>query len=109
MPLGKLGLKNRNLFEITDNQFSEFQSEVLKSWDKDTSKVQFKNSNSRKNKYMLIDNSGNAWIPSENNMSLSKCSYIFNDNTIIGNITNPEDWQNICSHLDKHDNIKNTT
>ena len=50
---------------------------------------------------MLIDNSGNAWKTSFENMCLSECSYILDDNVIIGNIANPEDWNKICSHLDR--------
>lgn len=100
-PLGKFGLKNRELFEITDKQFAEFQSEVLEVFNNDITKLQFKASHNRKNAYMLIDNSGNAWIPSFENMCLSECSYILDDNVIIGNIANPEDWNKICSHLDR--------
>lgn len=51
---------------------------------------------------MLIDSSGNAWTPAFENMSLSKTSYIVNENTIIGNINNTEDWNKICSHLDRN-------
>ncbi len=100
-PLGKFGLKNRNIFEITDRQFSDFQSAVLEVFDNDISKLQFKASHNRKNAYMLIDNSGNAWIPSSENMSISNFSYILNDNVIIGNIMNKEDWHKICSYLDR--------
>lgn len=100
-PLGKYGLKNRKLFEINDREFSDFQSEVLKVFDNDISKLQFKSSHNRKNAYMLIDNSGNAWIPSCENMSLAEYSYILNENVIIGNITNQKDWCKICSYLDR--------
>ena len=100
-PLGKFGLKNRNIFEITDRQFSDFQSAVLEVFNNDISKLQFKASHNRKNAYMLIDNSGNAWIPSSENMSISNFSYILNDNVIIGNIINKEDWHKICSYLDR--------
>ena len=100
MPLGKIGLKNRACFEITDRQFEEFQTVVLEVFDKKIDKVQFKDFNKRKNAYMLIDNSGNAWIPAIENLHLSKSSYDLNENTIIGNITNQEDWYRICSYLD---------
>ncbi len=100
-PLGKFGLMNKDIFEITDKQFSDFQSTVLEVFDNDISKLQFKASHNRKNAYMLIDNSGNAWIPSSENMSTSKFSYILNDNVIIGNITNIDDWHKICSYLDR--------
>ncbi|MCI8411798.1 MAG: radical SAM protein [Clostridia bacterium] len=101
-PLGKYGLKNRELFEITDKEFSDFQSAVLEVFHDNISKLQFKSSHNRKNAYMLIDNSGNAWIPTLENMSFSEYSYILNDNVIIGNITNKEDWCKICLHLDRN-------
>lgn len=101
-PLGKYGLKNRELFEITDKEFSNFQSAVLEVFDNNISKLQFKSSHNRKNAYMLINNSGNAWIPVLENMSLSQYSYILNDNVIIGNIANQEDWCKICSYLDRN-------
>lgn len=101
MPLGKFGSKNKETFEITGKQFSEFQSGVLEVFNNDTSKLQFKDSDNRKNVYMLIDNSGNAWIPACKNMPVSKTSYNLNENTIIGNINNPEDWHKICENLDK--------
>lgn len=100
-PLGKYGLKNRKLFEITDKEFGEFQSKVLEVFCNDISKLQFKSSYNRKNAYMLIDNSGNAWIPAHENMSLSEYSYIMDENVIIGNIFNRKDWYKICSYLDR--------
>ena len=53
---------------------------------------------------MLIDNSGNAWIPSEEIMSKSKFSYTLDGNNIIGNINNSRDWNVICSYLHKNSN-----
>ena len=110
LPLGKFGLRNREHFEITDEQFTNFQIAVLKEFKNDISKIQFKSSKVRENNYMLIDNSGNAWIPSNNNMSFSKLSYIVNDETIIGNIHNENDWKKICLCLDEgylvNENIK---
>ena len=97
MPLGKLGLKNREYFEITNKQFSDFQSTVIDVFDRDIKKLQFKSSQDRNNAYMLIDNSGNAWIPSSDNRSPSN----ENGNRIIGNISNPNEWYKICSLLDR--------
>lgn len=50
---------------------------------------------------MLIDNSGNAWIPSEKIMSYTKFSYNLGKDVIIGNICNPQNWDEICSYLDR--------
>lgn len=100
-PLGKYGVKNRKSFEITDEQFQDFQSSVFKVFGNNTDKVQFKSFNDRKNVYMLIDNSGNAWIPSEKIMSYTKFSYNLGKDVIIGNICNPQNWDEICSYLDR--------
>lgn len=100
-PLGKYGVKNRDSFEITEKQFIDFQSDVLKVFGNDSSKVQFKSFNDRKNAYVLIDNSGNAWIPSDKIMSDTEYAYDLGKDVIIGNICNPEDWDEICSYLDR--------
>ena len=98
---------NRKNFEITDKEFLEFQDSVLDIFNKGDRNVQFKSYHDRKNAYMLIDNSGNAWIPSSELMSLSKFSYSLDGNKIIGNINNMEDWPVICSYLDKDFNQNN--
>ena len=87
-PLGKYGMMNRDIFEISDKEFLEFKKEILKVFKNDSKKVQFKSYQDRKKAYMLIDNSGNAWIPSEEIMSKSKFSYTLDGNNIIGNINN---------------------
>lgn len=97
-----------------EKEFQQFQTEVLKIFDKEIDKVQFKDYNKRKNIYMLIDNSGNAWIPSMERSDLSNNSYDLNANTIIGNITNSKDWTKICAyldetHIDKLQNISEKT
>lgn len=86
LPLGRLALKNRECFEITDKQFTEFKDSVLKVFSKENGKVQFKSSKDRTNAYMLVDNSGNAWISPE-------------EKKIIGNINSRENWKIICSYL----------
>lgn len=103
MPLGKFGYKNKASFEITMEQFDEFKQNVINVFENDTSKLQFKDLANRKNKYMLIDNSGNAWIPSTDTMSTNNCSYVLNGKTIIGNINRIEDWNQISTFLDKNE------
>ena len=88
-PLGKFGLLNRKMFEITDEEFSKYKKEILKNFQDNNIKITFKNNNDRINKYMLIDNFGNAWVP-----FLEK-----NNRKIIGNIKNRENWQDICSYI----------
>lgn len=100
-PLGKYGLRNRELFEISDEQFSKFKSDVLCVFDGDASKLQFKDSHTRNKAYMLIDNSGSAWIQSYENDSSEDNVNKINERTIIGNITNSGDWNKICTYLKK--------
>ncbi len=89
VPLGKFGILNRKLYEITDKQFLQFKSIITKEI-YDVNKVQFKDSDSRDKSYMIIDNSGNAWVPSFKKN---------NEREIIGNITINDDWDKICSYL----------
>ena len=55
--------------------------------------------------YMLIDNSGNAWIPSKDIMSYTNFSYDLSNNVIIGNICNQKDWTKICAYLKNIDKV----
>ena len=47
---------------------------------------------------MLVDNSGNAWVPiyDKEQMSINN-----EERKIIGNITNISDWDNIVYYLKK--------
>ena len=66
LPYGRFGSLNRNIFEITEQDFLEFKSAVLDELGDESYKVQFKDACVRDNAYMLVDNSGNAWVPSLN-------------------------------------------
>lgn len=99
-PLGKYGILNRKLFEITEEEFLDFKSKVLKSFNNDSSKIQFKDFNTRNKAYMLIDNSGNAWIPIFKSEVLYDNNKLVEERKIIGNINNPDDWSTICSYLE---------
>lgn len=104
-PLGKYGYKNRKLFEIDDKEFLEFKSKVLEIFENDSGKLQFKDFSVRNKSYMLIDNSGNAWVPSFESNNLDCSINNIENRNIVGNITNYKDWDKICSYLIK-DNIK---
>ena len=101
IPSGKYASKNKDLFNITIDEFLKFQDDVVKEFDGDISKLQFKSLSSRNKAYMLIDNSGNAWIPSTEYVISNNFMHNLNNRVIIGNINNKEDWSYICSHLDK--------
>ena len=104
-PLGKYGYKNRKLFEIDDKEFLEFKSKVLEIFENDSGKLQFKDFSVRNKSYMLIDNSGNAWVPSFESNNLDCSINNIENRNIVGSITNYKDWDKICSYLIK-DNIK---
>ncbi len=96
-PLGKFGFLNRKMFEISTEKFNEFRDNILNNIDNDRIKLNFKKSTNRIKSYMLIDNSGNAWIPAFENI---KNQYDESRNRlIIGNITNHDDWDKICEYV----------
>lgn len=90
-PTGKYGNLFRNEFEISDYEYDFFKNEVSKEYHYDN--VEFKSLEFRKNTYMLIDNSGNAWLQ---NMEVSNS---YKERTIIGNILNHDDWKIICDYI----------
>lgn len=99
-PIGKYGLKNRNMFEISEEQFENFQNDILSVYNI-PEKVEFKKSKNRVNHYLLIDNSGNAWVPGfEKIVSRSSCNPS-TSRLIIGNICNIEERENICEYVKK--------
>lgn len=99
-PLGKFGILNREIFEITEEEFNNYKSEVCEVFD-DKSKIQFKGFKERSNAYMLIDNSGNAWVPIYDKEQFNDQSVKIEERKIIGNINNSSDWNNIIFHLKK--------
>ena len=96
-PLGRYGFLNRNLFEISSTDFDKFEENIKNDMKNTGVEINFKKSTDRIKSYMLIDNSGNAWIPS---FEKNKSGY---DNgrsrSIIGNITNHDDWDKICKYI----------
>lgn len=101
-PMGKYGIINRNLFEITDAEFEKYKQKIISSY-ANLEKLEFKDYDSRVNKYMLIDNSGNAWIPEYNQFVFSDSNIKIEKRKIIGNINNVNDWGIICKKLKEGD------
>ena len=90
-PIGKFGKLNKKSFEITEEEFLAYKSEILKNYKYNKNKIEFKSSISRDKTYMLIDNSGYAWI--------SLFDPTMNNKKYIGNILNPNDWDKIIYNL----------
>lgn len=97
-PMGKCGILNRNLFEITEEEFEKYKQEILKECLRDEI-VEFKGFDARNKAYMMIDNSGNAWIPEYSQKLFDNSEEILENRKILGNITNLSDWECICKTL----------
>lgn len=90
-PFGKYGKLNKNIFEISEDKFNEIKEKILIQFN-NNKKIQFKSSTLRNRLYMLVDNSGNAFIS-------SICNSKGDDRKIIGNIKNENDWFTIVKYL----------
>lgn len=97
-PMGEYGFLNKNLFEISQVEFEQYKHEVLKRCIRKEI-IEFKDFDVRNKAYMLIDNSGNAWIPEYNQKLFDNQIVLFENRNILGNITNQFDWEKICNIL----------
>lgn len=97
-PLGKYGVLNKKLFEISDEEFNDYKNKILKTF-KDLKKIEFKEFKTRNHSYILIDNSGNAWIPTYDKNNLEEYINHSERRKLIGNIKKNEDWDKICKAL----------
>jgi MoaA/NifB/PqqE/SkfB family radical SAM enzyme len=84
MPIGELGYKNRAQFELEEGEFEQLQSnmEALVS----PMPIQFKSRKLRSDMYLIIDDAGTAWLPTQD------------DSRVI--------FGNICSHDSRKQLIK---
>lgn len=101
-PMGKFGVINRNLFEINEKDFEKYKSVILDNFYRNDI-VQFKGFNDRNNAYVLVDNSGNVWIPIYSKQVFDSYEDSIEDRKFIGNINDPNDWNVICKKLKKED------
>lgn len=97
-PMGKYGILNRQLFEITEEEFEKYKQNVFESCIRKEI-IEFKGYNSRNKAYMLIDNSGNVWIPEYDQNLFDNNERQKESRKILGNITNKSDWERICKKL----------
>lgn len=89
-PFGKFGKLNKDLFEITEDKFLEIKEKIDNKYNDD--RIQFKNSKIRDKLYIIIDNSGDAYIS-------SACNLKRNNRRIIGNIKEKNNWPKIVRYL----------
>lgn len=97
-PMGKYGIMNRKFFEITEDEFEKYKKRILSSCIRNNI-IEFKGYSLRNRAYMLVDNSGNAWIPEYNQNLFDDCDRTIDKRDIIGNITKIDDWENISKKL----------
>ena len=103
-PLGKFGYTNRKQFMISESEFKLFKKEVLSCYG-NSNRIEFKESMNRVNNYMLIDNSGNAWIPNFKDAALNQSDMHQEERLVIGNIKNKNDWDIICKYLKEKEGV----
>lgn len=89
-PYGKFGKINKSSFEVSEEKFLEIKNNIDTEYNDD--RIQFKNSKSRNKLYIIIDNSGDAFIS-------SACNLKRNNRRIIGNIKEEKDWKKIVKYL----------
>ncbi len=90
-PFGKFGRLNRHLFEINENEFLKVKEQIEAYFCNDK-RIQFKNSKKRDGAYVLVDNSGYAYVS-------SNCNLLQENRQIIGNIKEQKDWPIIVRYL----------
>ncbi len=96
IPIGKYGSLNKNFFDITDEEFNNYEKEILEKSNK-SDIIEFKGMEVRNKLYMLIDNSGNAWVSDYSQELLNDYNSDFYNRNIVGNITRRSDWTKICN------------
>ena len=98
-PIGTLGFKNRNLFEIDDLLFEEKIQELTKNNNTNII-IEGKSNTYRKLNYILINSDGIVWQPSYNVSNLTFENEDANDDkNIIGTIYDKDIYTKIKKHL----------
>src|SRR3990167_317111 len=102
MPIGPLGYKNRNMYEVNDEDFFSLKDNITKKYKEEFLKnvsIEFKAKAERKGNYMFVDSEGLAWVPS---ITMDEKWDAQKDTThkriIIGNVNDLKDHEKI---LDK--------
>lgn len=75
MPIGPLGSKNQDMFNISNEEFDEITTKIKKKSIGSHIKIEAKSISKRINKYLIIDSDGDIWLPEKSE-----------ERVIIGNI-----------------------
>ncbi|MBS0271845.1 MAG: radical SAM protein [Proteobacteria bacterium] len=98
MPIGPLGYKNRETYEVSDEKFFLLKEKITNQKElflKNTD-VEFKAKAERKGNYMFVDSEGLAWVPNiAMNEEWDKQKDTTHKRLIIGNINIPDDHEKI--------------
>ena len=99
-PLGYHAIKNKKLFEISQDEFLSFKNNIFNYINQDKKQIiEFKDFKARDKKYLMIGTSGDAWVPNYSQIMFNNESVITEEREIIGNINNPADWDIVCKTI----------
>ena len=66
MPIGPLGFRNRERYNVTTSQYEQAVAPLEVLLSESGINLKAKSASGRKNRYLLIDSDGQAWIPRQN-------------------------------------------
>lgn len=109
MPIGPLGYKNRNTYEISDEDFFLLKNKMTKYKDRLLKHIdlEFKAKAERKGNYMFVDSEGLAWVPNIGmDEEWNECKDTTHKRLIIGDINILEDHEKILERALNPQSIK---
>jgi len=98
MPIGPLGYKNRNTYEVSDEDFFILKDKMIEHKEKLPTPIdlEFKAKAERKGNYMFVDSEGLAWVPNfKMNEEWNEQQDTTHQRLIIGNLNIVEDHKKI--------------
>lgn len=100
-PIGDLGYKNRQLYEVDDNEFKKAIDKLHNSINNCNIEIQAKSNSDRKFNYILVNSDGYVWYPKYNfDNELFLDSDKSSDKIIIGTIFESDILNKINLHLE---------
>lgn len=101
-PIGKLGYKNRKLYEVDDDKYYCCIEKLIKSIDENSILIEGKSNSYRKLNYILVNSDGFVWQPLYNiSTDEFKDEDSNDDKIIIGHINDNDIIEKIKNHLNK--------
>lgn len=100
MPSGPLAYRNRHRFEITDEEFKDLERRIRQREKSFTGRIEFKSNAYRKNRYLLVDANGFAWLPSYKESPMWINEDASEQRVIVGDIRDPNNHSKILSYVE---------